>query len=176
MKRLEALNPQRITKNKRSLDSPSHPPAKNHETLTAQVPTSQKDNPLKHFSRSHVEMRRVPSESAYSKAAPSQRRQTIEPYHSSRIRHSGSPSHYIHRSVPLYPIKSHITKPTDPYKPSMSYGSNQPTDFTHGTWKAANPISSARTEPRPPPLLHQPPTVFATPTLPPSAYTSNTSP
>ena len=105
MERLEALNPQRTIKNKRSLDSPSHPPAKNHGALAAQVPTSQDNDHLKRFSGSHDEMRRVASESAYSRAASGQRRQANEPFHAFRARHSGSPSQFMHRSVPLYPAE-----------------------------------------------------------------------
>ena len=149
-------------------------------------------------------MRRVASGSAYSRAVPGQRRQSIGPFQSFRSPHSRSPSRNNPHSVPLYPLRSHTTRPIAPYKqafepssaypsatrelsshaqsepradpsiPSTSYSRTHPAAVTYGSWKAANPTSLGRAEPHPPPLFQPPPTVFVHTTLPPSSHTSNT--
>lgn len=144
----------------------------NYRSIAAQAPPSQEDD-LKQRLRSQSEVPRV---------AP-QPHQSIGTFQSSRPRHSGSPSQYKQHSVPLYP--SYTTKPmtsdkpaseppsthastirnpvshvesrqrVDPALPVTTDTRDQQSDLAYGSWKAPNPTSSGRAEPRPP-LLHQP--------------------
>ena len=175
MERQES-NPQRTAQNKRSLNDP----VVNYRSIAAQAPTSQQDD-LKQRLRSQSEVPRV---------AP-QRHQSIGTFPSSRPRHSGSPSQYKQQSVPLYPSYT-IKQPMAPYKPASespstllsttrnpishvesqhrvdpalpatTYTRNQQSDLTYGSWKAPDPTSSSRAEPRPR-SFHQPQSVH-TPT------------
>ena len=120
--RQESSNTQRLTQNKRSPDSPSNPPVKNHKALA-----TQKDDQFNQHSRSLSETRRIASESTYSRPASGQLRQSIGPFQPFRSRYSESPSRYIYRSMPLYPSSSHIIRPLAPYQlasePSFTYSS-----------------------------------------------------